>query len=343
MFAPVVPIGKWLIDAMRRHCRFMPGSGIRVALFLLTIICSGQAVCNEYVAPYRVLIITDETQPAHRELLGLIRNSVGPGGNSAILLAVKQVSEVGNRIVVDRDNPADLVVAVGTRAYDLALAGDLRLPVFALLIPKVSFDEISKSRLAQRQRASATAIYLEQPPSLQIELARQIFPRARTIGLALGPGTAGSAEMAGNAARRLGLVLRTGVAGNDSMLSETLDELLPGCEALIGVVDPLIIGRTNAQNVLLAAYRHRVPVIGPSLAFVQAGALAAAYSTNAQVVQDLAGWLERWRPGDELPAPGYANHFSIAVNYRVAESFGIQVDKEADIQKRILKARRSGP
>lgn len=335
--------GAILIPRLRRRCSIMLGGSVRLALIVLACIYPGHAVCDEYEPAYRVLILADEGQPAHKELVALVRNILGPSARPRIDLTVQQTAEA-TKPISERDTPSDLVVTVGTRAFELALASELRIPVFAVLVPKVTFDELLHKRLRRLHAGgrAVTAIYLEQSPSLQVELARQIFPRVRNIGIALGPTTTGIAEMVGNATRQYGLALHVGLAEDDSRLPGTLDELLPKCDVLLGIVDPLIIGRTNAQSVLLAAYRHRVPLIGPSLSFVQAGALAAAYSTVPQVARELTDWLERWRPGDELPTARYPRQFSIAVNYRVAESFGVHIDKEEVLERRIIKVRGSG-
>jgi hypothetical protein len=54
-------------------------------------------------------------------------------------------------------------------------------------------------------------------------------------------------------------------------------------DALLAVPDPLVFNSQTAANILAAAYRRRIPLIGFSPAYTRAGALVSLYSTPDQI------------------------------------------------------------
>jgi ABC-type uncharacterized transport system substrate-binding protein len=121
--------------------------------------------------------------------------------------------------------------------------------------------------------------------------------------------------------------------------------VLAQSDVMLGVVDPLVFSRTSAQSVLLTAYRRRVPLIGISSAYVDAGALAAVYSTPAQIGRQLAELIEQFsqNPTAKLPPPQYPKYFSVAVNYQAAEVLGLDIDDEENLERRLSNRREEGP
>jgi len=213
--------------------------------------------------------------------------------------------------------------------------------VLGVAIPRLSFEELRQRHAgdaAAGRRGGLSAIYLDQPVERRFELIQQILPQARRIGMILGPETLAYASEFRAAAERRRLELRVGQVVDEAQLIKTLDQVLKESDVMLGVIDPLVFNRASARNVLLTAYRWRVPLFGVSPAYVRAGALAAVYSTPAQIARQLAETIEGFRsrgPGSRLPPPQHAKYFSVAVNYQVAESMGIHVEDEDSLQRRL--------
>nr|MBL8457364.1 hypothetical protein [Zoogloeaceae bacterium] len=93
--------------------------------------------------------------------------------------------------------------------------------------------------------------------------------------------------------------------------------------------------------ILLSCYRQRRPVFAYSKAYVDAGALAAVYSSPADIGRDTAEWLSSLDGGvtiDALPRPRAPRQFGVAVNRQVARALSLNVPDEASL----LEAVRAG-
>lgn len=296
----------------------------------------------------RVLMIADPAQTVEQELLDAVRKRMSVDHGATIDLRVAPLGEfIADESIDPNKSRADLVVAVGAQAtYHLAVR-QLAAPVLSVLTPRTSFDAIARDwryRNGSSAESKLSAIYLDQSPQRHFALIRLLFPEAQRVALLLGPATAGYADEMRAAARANGLTaLVEKVAGGENLVV-VLDHLLPRADVMLAMVDPLVFNRTNAQSVLLTAYRHRTPLIGVSPAYVRAGAIAAVHTTPAQVGTQLAELLIAFarQPTRRLPAPQYPQPLSVAINEHVARSLAISLPDRERIEAQ-LKTSRGAP
>ena len=110
-------------------------------------------------------------------------------------------------------------------------------------------------------------------------------------------------------------------------LFPALQKVLEGADVLLALADPQIYHGGSIQNILLGSVRVRVPVVAFSPAYVKAGALAAVYSTPAQIGLQAAAMTRAVLQGRGLPsAPQYAREFEVSVNLPVAHALALPVD-----------------
>lgn len=288
----------------------------------------------------RVALIVDQEHPIHEELIENLRRELDqfPGAPALSVTSLARVPATG--LFPPSPKPPDLIVTVGIAATAQVSELGLTTPVLSVLVPKASFEEIARQRNKSRTApnlGTLSAIYVDQPLARRLDLVKLIMPRARRIGVVLGPGNENFEQelSATGQQRRLQVEIRK-IAEQDNLVT-ALDQVLEKSDVLLGVVDPLVFNRASAQNVLLTAYRHRVPLIGVSSAYVKAGALAAVYSTPSQIGRQLAETLvamagnAEWKP----PAPQYPKYFSVAVNYQVTQSLGLVVDDEESLENKL--------
>jgi ABC-type uncharacterized transport system substrate-binding protein len=105
-------------------------------------------------------------------------------------------------------------------------------------------------------------------------------------------------------------------------LFATLQAMLPEVDGLLAVPDPAIFNSQTAANILMAAYRRQLPLIGFSPAYVKAGALLAVYSTPLQMGTRGGEMLRQALAGRTLPPPQWPVDFVVSVNQDVARSLG---------------------
>ena len=222
--------------------------------------------------------------------------------------------------------PPRLLVAVGTGAASLLAAKDSRIPLIATLLPASSFEQIV---LATGRKPSATfsAVFLNQPFSRQLDLIRLALPEARRVGVLWGPDSQAQAPALQVATQARGLQLVAGVVGPGEPAYPALQKVLEDADLLLAVANPQLYNSASIQNILLSSYRSKVPFIGFSPSYVQAGAVFAVYSTPAMIGRQAALMARSILHGRGLPAlPQYPQEFSVSVNEQVARSLGLKLD-----------------
>ncbi len=309
-----------------RHC-------LAVLLALLPVLAAASAQERT-----RVLVVTSGPHAVETELIDAARAQLAINGGS-VELKVVELAELGAGDQLGaRPN---LIVAVGTRASQQLVAQGADTPVLSVLTPRVSFDEMLRewrNRRTGNGGAPLSAIYLDQSPQRHFALIRELFPRARRVAILLGPATAAYAGELRAAARDHGLTPLIDSVTAEQNLIHALDALLPQADVMLAVVDSLVFNRTNAQRVLLTAYRHRVPLVGMSPAYVRAGAVAAVHATPAQIGRQLGDVLASFaRNGSrQLPVPQYPKQLTVTVNEQVARSLELAVPDNHRLEQRLL-------
>ena len=286
-----------------------------------------------------VALVIDKTHPVYSELIDSVRHYLGQDTGTGPDISIITLSTTpAAKLFGDSKKLPDLIVTVGTAATQKVSELGLSAPVLSVLIPRVSFEQIKQQAAGNGARpGDFSAIYLDQPLGRRLDLIRLVLPRARRVGVLLGPHT-GKQEpdlMAAAEARKFQVHIRS-ITEADNLVA-ALEPVLKTSDVMLGVVDPLVFSPGNIQNILLTAYRYRVPLIGVSPAYVKAGALAAVYSTPAQIGRQLAEMLGPLtsRPVIKLPAPLYPKYFSVAANYRVAQSLDIDLDDEESLEHKL--------
>lgn len=232
---------------------------------------------------------------------------------------------------VNRGLPSQvrLIVSIGSPALsglaDAAASGRIgRVPVVAALLPRSVF-ETQRSRMP----GPATAVVLDQPLARQLALLRYAFPQMRRIGVLLGPDSQQHQAGLEKAAQEQGLQLGIYRVEGEATLYPALQRVLDESDLLLAIPDAAVYNGGSVQNVLLAAYRQKVPLMGFSPAYVRAGALLALYSTPNQIGTQTARLVRTVLSGAAVPAMQYPTDFTVGVNANVARSLGFRLSEDA--------------
>lgn len=220
------------------------------------------------------------------------------------------------------------IVAVGTAAQrgmqDL-FAGDVSPPpLLAILVPRLAFERIADP--ARVRAGSLSAVFLDQPPARQLDLIRLALPAAHKVGILVGAESQGHGAALERAAKDNGLQLVASPVAQGGLFP-ALQSVLADADVLLALPDPAVFNSQTAANILTAAYRRQIPLVGFSPAYVKAGALLALYSTPAQVGARGGELLRQAWPGKPLPPPQWPRDFVVTVNHDVARSLGFLLDE----------------
>lgn len=270
-----------------------------------------------------VWVALSETGGAHAEAAEALRAEVDQAQPGRIEWHIAHWSQFAST----KQEP-QWVVAVGTAAQrgmqELFAAAPTPPPLLAILVPRLTFERIAdQTRL---RGGFLSAVFLDQPPARQLDLIRLALPAVRNVGILVSAESKAHGAGLEKAARERGMHLATSQVGQDGLFP-ALQSLLAEVEVLLALPDPAVFNSQTAANILTAAYRRQVPLVGFSPAYVKAGALLALYSTPAQVGARGGEVLRQALPGKPLPPPQSPREYVVAVNHDVARSLGVALDE----------------
>lgn len=252
-------------------------------------------------------------------------------------LAASKVDVTVVKSPIDKNTKADLIVAVGMKATESAIAHP-DAPLLGVMIPKMGYELLIARFPEKNKPGSISAIYLDQPWERQLDFIRAALPGREKIGLLHPPDTQMDfAALRRNASgRNLSLIARP--VRSAERLFPALDEILGDIDVLLAIPDSAIYNSSNVRNILLTSYRHKVPLIGISQAYVNAGAICAIFSMPEQLAGQAAEMAALFARNGNLPPPQYPMQFDIALNQQVARSLGIALDTAEAMRERMDKA-----
>ncbi len=287
-------------------------------LCLMTYTFAGRA----FAAEPAVWVALSEPGGAYAEAAEAVRSELQRGGHVDILVRPWRELVGGSPAATPR-----VIVTVGLGALRGMIEADARAALLAILVPRAAYAKLVETH--GRARAAASAIWLDQPLARQFALLRLTLPARNRIGMLLGPDSRGLEPELTRAAAEHGLELVVGRVGAPDQLSGATQRVLEEADVLMALPDGQVYNGATIQNILMAAYRQRVPLIGFSPAYVRAGALLSLYSTPAQAGVQAAEVVRGVLGGRSLPPPQGPRAFVIGVNADVARSLGIAIEEDA--------------
>ena len=227
------------------------------------------------------------------------------------------------------DAEADLVIAVGMKATELAAANS-NAPVLGVMLPKAAYEALLERHAPQKTPKRVSAIYLDQSWDRQLKFIQAALPRHSIVGILYSPNTS-------IVLPRLpqGISINAKSVRSAETLFSALEHILESSDVLLVVPDSEIYSSSNVRNILLASYRQKVPMVGISQAYVNAGALCAIFSTPEQLAWETATAIIAFIKDRQLPEPRYPALFSIGINQQVANSLGIEMAPPEVIRQRM--------
>lgn len=295
------------------------------ACMLMWACCAGTASA---AGERRILLVLSEESEPYIEVAQALRASLEGSGLAKDVQTVPASALTGRRPV-----SADLLVTVGVKAAEAAAASVVSAPTLNVLIPRESVESLAHTAKLK----NTSAIYLDQPLGRQFQLIRAALPARDQVGVLLGPTSQDRLRELQSSARENRIKLSIREMSTEEQLLPALRKVLADSEVLLAVPDPLVFNRDTAQSVLLTSYRAQVPMFAFSKSYVTAGALAAVYSTPAQIGQQAGEVVRHYfqTGGGALPPSQYPKYFSVSVNYQVARSLGLALDNEAALLGKI--------
>ncbi|WP_246069449.1 ABC transporter substrate-binding protein [Marinobacter piscensis] len=243
-------------------------------------------------------------------------------GNSSILIPIedKQAS-------LTEDIP---IVTIGAGAFSRIQKISRNAPVLALLVDQDFLEEF-----IYRSPGRVSGVYHNVPLLHQALIGKAILPQATRIALV---STTASADLYSALLDQLAeysLEARLFVADTPQQLIPALNRALSYGDFLLAAPDTSTYNPQTIKHVLLTTYRRNRIVIGPSQAYVKAGALASGYAPYPAMARMAATYLNVFNETGQFPEPDYPAEFRVSVNRQVARSLNIPIATREHIQKTV--------
>jgi ABC-type uncharacterized transport system substrate-binding protein len=270
-----------------------------------------------------VVIITSSNSNYQRQTAAKILEKLEARGAMAIIISTDDIISASR-------NVKTLYVAIGEDAIKSLHEYDSN--AFVL---RISSRKNPDSKYTSAQSDLITA----QPDCRHINLIKSINPEWSTVGVLSSLGSLDIAGALTKCAIKQNINLRVYAITDKTDLLVTLEAAIEDNKALLAISDSLIYNTNTVKNILLTAYRHRKPVIGYSDSFVQAGAIAAIYTSPESVgdkaAKIISGFFSNyWQFNKNIYVAG---DFSISTNTQVATSLDITIPGEDSIRNSILR------
>lgn len=260
----------------------------------------------------RVLVLLSDRAVPYQNFANTLKQNLPPNFKLQIVEQVNDYVE---------DTAVDVVVSVGLKAAQRAVQTPHSM--LAAMLPSTEWTRL----LSKRPKAIASsAIYLEQSFQRQAAFLRIALPQRKKIGVLYASDSPLNLAELGKKLKARGATLIEQQSSDHSHLFDDLEAVLLRSEVLLAVPDTSIYNSNSIRNILLESYHQRVPLVGYSQAYVNAGALCAIFSTPAQLAAQASTVLLDFAQTQRLPAAQYPRLFSIAVNEGVARALGIAMD-----------------
>ncbi len=229
----------------------------------------------------------------------------------------------------------ELIVTIGTAAANEALNQKENTPLLNIFIPKNAFDSIYSANPQESRKVSA--IYLDQPLQRLVRLSIILKPQAKKFGAVFGPISKNIQPEISQLVTEHGAHLTYSFLSEDENPVAVLKPIVAESELFIAIPDHAIFNKAIARWILYLSFQQKIPVIGFSRAYTNAGAIASVYSSPENVGRH-AGELiaDRFKhETNEMTLPQYPRYFTISTNPAVARSMNISLPLEKDLYEKL--------
>ncbi len=305
----------------------------RLAALLLMLCLSAVSWYARPSESASLLILLSQASPPYEHLSGLVEAGLAKNN---LVVETRTVAEVD---ATPTAHSPDLILAIGTHAGRYAIDHWPRAAILTSLVPRRAFAEISAASRQRIEQGRLSAIYLDQPLERQLRFIGALLPEARSVGVLYGKNSIEQNRELERLSHEAGLAFH-GLDGRQARLPRTIRRLALLSDVILALPDPSVMTPNHAKWLLYIAYRHRTPVVAYSQRYVEAGALAAIYTSPEQIARQASAVIRRFfeaPPGRRrLQTPTFPSDFSIATNRHVAHSLGLELPATGTVRRRIL-------
>jgi len=233
--------------------------------------------------------------------------------------------------IIDINNKTDIIVAIGPTGMETA---DREYPKTKKLF--ISTDP-NKYKLDSVKNKDDAILYMAQSYCRQIKFTKLLNPNWKTISLISSKEKPIDKTAIQQCAKSLNIKTHIVSTTDGHYLTDTIKLALNHSDVLLALPDKNIYNSRSVKNILLTSYRNRKPIIGFSKNFVNAGALAAIYSSADQIANSANNLIDKYYKQNKKfkQKTNYPDNFDISVNRQVFRALNITIP-DIEILKKSL-------
>jgi len=300
-----------------------------VLLCLLSLSFNVNAnVASSKVIQTHALFVLSKDIASYTDVVDLIVADWAKNKQYSIVSKEEQQKLVG---LLDK---TDIVISLGSGATETVFKSKSKKPHIVTLITQSSFDSLARQYFGSEAIALAAGIspiLLDQPFERKVALAKKLLPKASRVGVMLGAATKAKITIYNNSILDRKMKPQTLIIDADKNPIRQLDPIIKQSDIFIPVADSHLINVTTAKWILQLSYRYRVPVIGYSSNFVDAGALASVYSSAEGVAKQTLDLLDTVFNKDYIHTVHPPKYCTVKFNTNVAWYLNLTIPDELAI------------
>ncbi len=293
-----------------------------VAMIITLGLC---APAHRAEAGERIAVLIGSSEPPFEEALAGFQGYLAKQGIEAEYETHRfggDASQAEQAVQKIKKSGARLIFTLGSVGTEAAIKKAPDIPVVACLVLRT--DTI-------RSAPNATGVGLEFPLEVQFSWLQTMLPDAETVGVIYNPDENGKrVEAAARIARGLGLSLVAQEVRTPQDIPSALNTLSKSVDVLWGLADNLVLSPQVAKNVLLFSFRNSIPFIGPSSAWVKAGALYSLdwdYRDLGVQCGEMALQILQGTPPGAIP-PVAPRKVLYSINLKTAQQIKITISEQ---------------
>jgi putative ABC transport system substrate-binding protein len=263
------------------------------ARWLLLVFLFACSHANSYKLDH-ILFILSKNSPEYQEIV----NSVATDWNDNKAISYEVLINNKQNDLDKSLKKSDLVVSIGSAATESIMARKISQPLITTLITESVFNSLAKKYYGDSSEAvslGVNPIFLDQPFERRLKLACRLINQLDRVGVMVGPLAVSNQEFYASSISEKSLKPQMIAIDPDENPVRQLDPVIKSSDVFIPIADSHFINVTTAKWILQLGYRYRVPVIGYSANYVDAGALASVYSSPENVSKQIAELIQSLR------------------------------------------------
>ena len=240
------------------------------------------------------------------------------------------------------------IITIGTRAAQHAYQHYPNASIISALLTQSAFEKLSIENYGNKESAiksGVTPLFINQPFSRYFHLGLLLIKDAKTVGILVGPANKVNIQEISRYISAQGLTPYFALISAEKNPIEVIDPIIKKSDFFVVLPDQQLINRTAAKWVLQLGYLHKTPVIAYSHKYVQAGALAAIFSSPEDIAKSIVHTVlqQKYSPVSGKNKLSFPLTFSVASNKSVARSLKIPLLDMKTYRQQINKIEQRTP